>query len=150
MQYFLKRNYEIKLGQLNLSPSRAIWAKPSSGHHQVESACLVWSLWFHQVCPWCQLCLGPLSVSVLRSPAEVNLRTVWRRQLLRITTPCQQPDLVSSSTVVNGLTFGESSLTLFKEFGPRMGSPESFIRGLRNHWIIPPLLSKPIFGQPPL
>ena len=92
----------------------------------------------------------PLSVSVLCSPAEVNLRTIWRRQLLQITTPCRKPDLVSSSTVVNELSLGGSSLTLFKGFGPRMGSPESFIRGLVNHWFIPPLLYKPIFGQPSL
>ena len=103
---------------------------PSSRHHQVESACLGWSLWFHQVCPWCQLCLGPPSVSVLCSPAEVNLRTVWRRQLLLITTPCRQPDLVACSTVVNGLSFGAVALLYSKGSAQRMEPPESFIRGL--------------------
>ena len=100
-----------------LESHRATRAKPSSGHLQVESVCLVWSLWFHQVCSvWV-----PLSVSVLCSPFEVNLRTIWRRQLLHITTPCRQPDIVARSTVVNGLLFGGSSLTLFKGIGPRMG-----------------------------
>ena len=55
-----------------------------------------------------------LSVSVLCSPAEVNLRTIWRRQLLHISTPCRQPDLVSSSTVVNGLSFGTVTLPYSK------------------------------------
>ena len=89
-------------------------------------------LWFHQVCHWCQLCLSPLSVSVLCSSSEVNLRTVWRRQLLRITTPCRQPDLVASSTVVNGLTFGAVALLYSKGSTQRMGPPESFILGLGN------------------
>ena len=74
----------------------------------------------------------PSASLILRSPAEVNLRTIWRRQLLHITTPCRQPDLVASSTVVNGLSFGGSSLVLFKVNGPRMGSSESFILGLGN------------------
>ena len=87
-------------------------------------------LWFNQVCPWCQLCLSPLSISVLWSPAEVNLRTVWRRQLLRITTPCRQPDLVASSTVVNGLSFGAVVLPYSKGSAQRMRPPESFIRSL--------------------
>ena len=138
---FLKRNYEIKLGPLNFSPlepsrlesPRAIWAKPvRRGITRWRVRVWLCPLWFHQVCPWCLLCLSPLSVSVLCSPAEVNLRTVWRRQLLYITTPWRQPDLVASSTVVNGLSFGGSSLTLFKGFGPRMEPPESFIRGLGN------------------
>ena len=106
---------------------------PSHMHHQVESVCLVVSLLFSSSLSLMSvLPESPLSVSVLCSPAEVNLRTVWRRQLLHITTPCRQPDLVASSTVVNRLSFGGSSLTLFKGVGPRMGTPESFIRGLGN------------------
>ena len=115
-----------------LESSRTTWAKPSSRYHQVESACLVWSLWFHQVCPWFLPCLGPPQRLCHVLSTEVNLRTVWRGQLLHITTPCRQPDLVASSTVVNGLSFGRSSLTLFKGFGPRMRPPEIFIRGLGN------------------
>ena len=129
--------------------SRATWAKPSSRHHQVESDCLVRSLWFHQVCPWYLLCLGPPQRLCHVISAEVNLRTIWRGQLLHITTPCRQLDLVVSSTLVNWLSFGGSSLTLFKGFGPRMGSPESFIRGLEKSGSSP-ILSKPFFGQPPL
>ena len=82
-------------------------------------------LWFHQVCPWCQLCLSPLSVSVLCSPAEVNLRTIWRRQLLHITTPCRQPDLVASSTVVNGLSFGAVALPYSKGSAQGWGHPRA-------------------------
>ena len=55
-----------------------------------------------------------LSVFVMRSPAEVNLRTVWRGQLLHITTPCRQPDLVAISTVINGLSFGAAALPYSK------------------------------------
>ena len=51
-------------------------------------------------------CWVLLSVSVLRSPTEVNLRTIWRRQFLHITTPCRQPDLMARSTVVEGLHSG--------------------------------------------
>ena len=61
---------------------------------------------------------------------EVNLRTIWRRQLLLITTPCRQPDLVSSSTVINRLSFGGSSLTLFKGVSPRMRVARELLRGL--------------------
>ena len=80
----------------------------------MESVCLVCSLWFHQVCPWCLLCLVPLNVSVLCSPAEVNLRTIWRRQLLRITISFRQPDLVSSTTVVTGWHSGAVALLYSK------------------------------------
>ena len=92
---------------------------------------------------------GSLSVSVLYSPAEVNLRTIWRRQLLHIITPCRQPDLAARSTVINGLTFGDSGLTLFKGVGPRMGSLESssWVWGILVH---PSLLAGPISSQPPL
>ena len=55
-------------------------------------------------------------------------KSIWRRATSLITTPCQQPDLVASSTMVNELSFGFSSLTLFKGFGPRMGLPESSSR----------------------
>ena len=69
-------------------------------------------------------------MSVLCFPAEVNLRTVWRRQLHRITTPCRQPDLMAGSTVVNGLSFGAVALPYSKGSAQRMGPLESFIRGL--------------------
>ena len=110
---------------------RAIWAKPSSRHHQMEKACLVGSLWFHQVCP----CWVPLSVFVLRSPAEVHLRTIWRRQLLHITTPWRQPDPMARSTVVNGLTFGGSTLTLFKVVAQGWGHlrASSWVWGILVH-----------------
>ena len=99
---------------------------PWERHHQVEQTCLGDPSGFiKSVLDVCSAWV-PLSVSVLCSPAEVNLRTIWRRQLLHITTPCQQPDLVASSTVVNGLIFGGSSLTLFKGVGPRMGSPQGW------------------------
>ena len=84
------------------------------------------------VCPWCLSCLDSLSVFVLHSPAEVNLRTIWRRQLLLITFPCWQPDLVSSNTVVNELSFEGGGLTLFKEVSPRMRVTWELIRGLGN------------------
>ena len=113
-----------------LESPRATWAKPSSRHHQVEKTCLVVPSGFIKCVLDVSSAWVPLSVTVLCSPAGVNLRTVWRRQLLHITTPCRQPDLVASFTVVNRLTFGGSSLTLFKGVGPRMGSPESFLRGL--------------------
>ena len=116
-----------------LESSRATWAKP------VRSGITRWRMrvW---LCPsgFIKSVLDVssawvlLSVSVLCSPAEVNLRTIWRRQLFHITTPCRQPDLVAGFTVVNGLSFWGSSLTLFKGFGPRMESLESFIRGLGN------------------
>ena len=76
-----------------------VWFDPSGFIKSVLDVCSIWVL---------------LSISVLCSPAEVNLRTIWRRQLLHITTPCQQPDLVSSSTVVNGLSFGAVALLYSK------------------------------------
>ena len=76
-----------------------VWFDPSGFIKSVLDVCSIWV---------------PLSVSVLCSPAEVNLRTVWRRQLLRIITPCRQPDLASSSTVVNGLSFGAVTLPYSK------------------------------------
>ena len=108
---------------------------PSSRHHQVEHTCLVWSLWFHQsvliVCSYWVL----FSVSILCSPAEVNLRTVWRRQLLHITTPCRQPDLVASSIVVNGLIFGAVALPYSKGLAKGLGhlSASSRILGILVH-----------------
>ena len=98
-----------------LESPRATWAKPSSRHHQVEQACLdVPSSFIKSVLDVCSVWV-PLSVSVLCSPAEVNLRTIWRRQLLHIITPCRQPDLVASSTVVNGLSFGAVALPYSKD-----------------------------------
>ena len=92
----------------------------------------------------------PLSVSVMCSPAEINLRTIWRRWLLHITTPCRQPDLVVRSTLVNGLTFGGSSLILFKGFGPKDGATWELHPVFGVYWFIPPLLAGPISNQPPL
>ena len=116
-----------------LESPRATWAKPvvwASPGGECVSGCVP-SGFIKSVLDVSSAWVS-LSVSVLCSPAEVNLRTIWRRQLFHITTPCRQPDLVAGSTVVNGLSFGGSSLTLFKGFGPRMGSPESFTRGLGN------------------
>ena len=114
-----------------LESSRATWTKPSSRHHQVESVSGLIPLVSSSLSLMPALSGPPQRLCHVLS-AEVNLRTVWKWQLLHITTPCRQPDLVASSTVVNGLSFGDSSLTVFKGFGTRMGSPESFIRGLGN------------------
>ena len=73
---------------------------------------------------------SPLSVSVLCSLAEVNLRTIWRRQLFHITTPCRQPDLVTSSTVVNGLSFGAVALSYSKGSAQGWG----YLRALSGVW----------------
>ena len=102
----------------------------------MEHACLVWFLWFHQVCPWCLLCLGPLSVSVLCSPAEVNLRTIRRRQLLHISVPCRQPDLASSYTVVNSLSFRQWSYPI-QRVRPKDGVTWELHSGFGEYWFIP-------------
>ena len=39
----------------------------------MEHACLVWSLWFHQVCPWCQFLLGPPQCLCPTLSTEVDL-----------------------------------------------------------------------------
>ena len=97
----------------------------------------VWPVWVPQrLCPSASF---SLSVFVLCSLAEVNLRTICWRLLLLITTPCQQPDLASSTTVVNRLSFGDSGLTLFKGSAQGWESPESY-SGVWECWFIPPLL----------
>ena len=75
------------------------------------------------VCPcWVPRCLFPTLSTV------VNLRTIWRRQLLSSSPLAGSqtwwqtwwPDPPWSKVDIRG-----SNLTLFKGVGPRMGSPES-------------------------
>ena len=70
-----------------LESPRATWAKPvvkASPGGECVSGCIS-SGFIKSVIDVCSAWV-PFSVSVLCSPAEVNLRTVWRRQLLHITT----------------------------------------------------------------
>ena len=86
------------------------WMSPSGFIKSVLDVCPVWDAF---------------SVFVLRFSAEINLRTIWRRQLLLITTPCRQSDLVSSTTVVYGLSFGAVAILYSKGSTQGWGSPES-------------------------
>ena len=96
----------------------------------MEHACLVCTLWFHQDCPWCLPWLGPSQRLCPALSAEVNLSPSRRRRHLLITTPCRQPDLVTSSTVVTGWHSGGSGLTLFKGFSQKMRVARELLRGL--------------------
>ena len=109
-----------------LESPRATWAKP------VRRGITRWSVrvWcdpsgFIKSVPWCLPLLSP-SVSLSCALHWGWSKSIWRGVTLPITTPCRQPDLVARTTVVNGSSFGGSSLTLFKGVGPRMGSPESY------------------------
>ena len=155
---FLKRNYEIKLGPLNLTPEepsqawipRATWAKP------VRRGITRWSMRVWSVpSGFIKIVLdvfsvwAPLSAFVLRSPAEVNL------------SPLGGDDTSSSPPLAGSQTWwpvppwskisirGAVTLPYSKGSAQGWGSPESY-SGVWGYWFIPPLLSKPIFGQPPL
>ena len=105
---------------------RDIRAKPSSRHHRMEKARLVWSLWFHQVCPWCQFLLDPPQCLCPALSTEVDLSPIEEGDFSHHSLPAARP----CGQIHRGrrFAFGGSSLTLFKGVGSRMGSPESYSR----------------------
>ena len=114
--------------------SMRVWSVPSGFIKIVLDVCSIWV---------------PLSAFVLRSPAEDNLR------YLEETTPPHHHPLPAArpgGQFHRGrrLAFGGAvALPYSKGSAQGWGSPESY-SGVWGYWFIPPLLSKPIFGQPPL
>ena len=108
-----------------LESLRAIRAKPSWRHRRMENACLVWSLWFHQVCSLMSVYAGSPQCLCPALSTEVDLSPIGEGDFSHHhPLPSARP----SGQIHRGrrFTFGGSSLTIFKGVDPRMVSPESY------------------------
>ena len=118
---------------------------------------VVCTLWFLRLMLLgvCWISSVPSRAFVLRSPLELIIMPRARMAALPISVPCRQPDLRVSSTTP------DLSITVEGSFGGQPLIPHSMgieqgwghlraTPGFGVFWFIPPLLSKPIFGQPPL
>ena len=133
-----------------LESSRATWAKPVR-RGIIRRSMRVWSV------PYCFIKIVldvcsvwvPLSAFVLRSPAEVNL------------SPLGGDDFSSSPPLAGSQTWWPVSpwskvsirgqwLNPIQRDQPKDEGCPRATPGFGGYWFIPPLLSKPIFGQPPL
>ena len=133
-----------------LESSRATWAKPVR-RGITRWSMRVWSVpsgFIKIVLVVCSV-LVPLSVFVMRSPAEVNL------------SPLGGDDTSSSPPLAGSQTWwpvppwskvsirGQWPYPIQRVQPKDEGRPRA-TPGFGGYWFIPPLLSKPIFGQPPL
>ena len=98
----------------------------------------------------------PSRAFFLRSPLELIIMPRARMAAPPISVPCRQPDLRVSSTTHDRNDHGRRFTFGGRPHLPHsMGSEQGWghLRanpGFGVFWFIPPLLSKPIFGQPPL
>ena len=119
---------------------------------------VVCTLWFLRLIMLgvCWKSSVPSRAFVLRSPLELIIIPRARMAAHPISVPCRQPDLgcpvppIWSNDHGRRFAFGGQPLlphSMGKEqgWGHLRANP-----GFGVFWFIPPLLSKPIFGQPPL
>ena len=98
----------------------------------------------------CCDCLCPSRGFVLRSPLELIIMPTARMAALPTSVSCRQPDLSVqyhpwSKVDIRGQPHLSHSMGREQGWGHLRATT-----GFGVFWFIPPLLSKPIFGQPPL
>ena len=112
----------------------------------------VCSLWFLR--PDCARnllrCLCPLQSLCPALSSGVNHKATARGQLLLSLSLADSQTWVSSITRGRRLAFGGQSLLPHSTSREQGWSHLRATPGFGVFWFIPPLLSKPIFGQPPL